>query len=72
MASHTQTVKPKRGVTILHVETELGIVNIHLGLRDRYGRRVEAVAMLPNCYAGESRVVARRDGRFVECLHAKY
>ena len=71
MATEMQTVRPKRGISILHVETELGIVNIHLGLHDRYGRRVETVVMLPNTHCGERKVMVRRDRRFVECLYAK-
>ena len=57
-----QRVKIKRGTTILHVETELGIVNIHLKLHDRLGRKVEAVVMLPDRFTGDPRVklVGRR------------
>lgn len=32
----------------LHIETELGIVNIHLGLHDMKGRKVESVELLPD------------------------
>lgn len=46
-----RTVTHRRG--ILHVETPLGIVNIHVGLNDRRGRRVEAVLMRGNNYSGE-------------------
>lgn len=56
MARDMQTVRPRRGVRIVHVETPLGIVNIHLGLTDMGGRRVENVQMRPNNYAGEPRV----------------
>lgn len=55
---------------ILHVETPLGIVNIHVGLHDRNSREVEAVQMLPNNYAGESKVVVR-GGRFVQLKTVK-
>lgn len=61
-----QTVVPKGGKTLIHVETPLGIVNIYLGLRDRLGRRVESVSMLPNGCCGEPRVAVVRNRRFVE------
>jgi hypothetical protein len=60
-----QTVTPKRGVRIIHVETPLGIVNINIGLTDIHGRRVENVQMRPNVYAGEPRVTVVGN-RFVE------
>lgn len=60
-----QRVKPQRGARVIHVETPLGIVNIHLGLEDRHGRRVENVQMQPNDYAGEL-PVRTIGNRFVE------
>lgn len=61
-------VCPSRKTRIIHVETELGIVNIYLGLRDDKGRRVETVAFKPDNYAGQKKV--RLIGsRFVENLH---
>ena len=63
-----KTVVHRRG--ILHVETPLGVINIHVGLCDARGRRVEAVSMNPNQYAGENKVRVRGH-RFVECLRAK-
>ena len=51
---------------IIHVETELGIVNIHLRLTDTKGRKVERVSMIPDQYAGELRVTVTRDGRFIQ------
>ena len=51
-----QTVTPKRGIKIIHVETELGIVNIYLKLTDRYGRKVEAIGLRPDCLAGKQKV----------------
>ena len=60
-----QRVTPKRGARVVHVETPLGVVNIYLDLRDRYGRRVENVQVSGNNYAGEPRVV-RRGSRLVE------
>lgn len=60
-----QTVRPKRGTEIIHVETKLGIVNIYLGLTDSKGREVESVGFRPNCYAGERKVVLR-GSRFVQ------
>lgn len=55
---------------ILHVETPLGIVNIHVGLTDRKGRRVEAICMLPNRYAGEPKVLVS-GSRFIELKTVK-
>lgn len=66
--SDMKTVVHRRG--ILHVETPLGIVNIHVGLGDARGRRVETVMMDPNRYAGEKKVYLRTN-RFVESLRAK-
>jgi len=62
-------VRPGRA-RIVHVETPLGIVNIYVGLTDIKGRRVEAVEMIPNEYAGEPKVkvVGRR---FIE-THPPY
>jgi hypothetical protein len=41
----------------LHIETELGIINIYVGLTDAKGRKVEAVEILPDDhYAGEPKV----------------
>jgi hypothetical protein len=59
------TVNPGPRVEIVHVETELGIVNIYLGLRTEGGRRIEAVFMDPNQYAGEPRVYVK-GRRFIE------
>jgi hypothetical protein len=59
-----KTVRPGRARCV-HVETELGIVNVWVGLHDSNGRRVERVEVIPNRYAGE-RVVLRRDDRLVE------
>jgi hypothetical protein len=38
---------------VIHVETDLGIVNIYVKLHDQDGRRVERIEYLPNRYAGE-------------------
>jgi hypothetical protein len=65
-----QRVKIGRRTRILHIETELGVINVHLGLSDHRGRRVEAVMMNPNQYAGE--LVVKRVGlRFVEMKRLK-
>ncbi len=59
-----KTVTPGRA-RVVHVETELGIVNVYVGLTDNAGRRVERVEMIPNTYAGEPQVIV--DGaRFIE------
>jgi hypothetical protein len=54
-----KTVKPGKA-DVVHVETPLGIVNIHVGLHDVDGRRVENVSVQCNDYAGEPTV--RIDG----------
>ena len=38
---------------LLHIETDLGIINIRVGLTDTNGQRVESVEIIPNGYAGE-------------------
>ena len=40
----------------LHIETDLGIVNIKPGLFDRHGRKVTFVEVIPDRYAGEQKV----------------
>lgn len=47
---------------LLHVETPLGIVNIRVGLTDRRGRQVESIAVLPDEYVSEKKIVRR--GRY--------
>lgn len=59
-----RTIQTRDG-DVIHVETALGIVNIRTGLHDRFGRRVEAVSMIPNEYEGEP-VVRIVGNRFVE------
>jgi hypothetical protein len=60
-----QFVHGMRGARVIHVETELGIVNIYVGLTDHLGRKVESVSMLPNEGAGDP-VVRVRGRRFVQ------
>lgn len=55
-----QDVHVRKSTRILHVETELGIVNIHIGLHDDDGHDVESVELLPDDYSGEPQV--RVDG----------
>jgi hypothetical protein len=66
--ANMQRVKIKRGTEIVHVETELGIVNIYLGLCDDEGRRVESIELLADDIYGEPKVTV--DGwvrsRFVQ------
>lgn len=45
---------------ILHIETDLCIVNVRVGLHDADGRAVTTVEIIPDQYAGEPRV--RLDG----------
>ncbi len=59
---------------ILHIETPLGIVNIHAGpwLHDHKGRAVVAVEMIADRMAGEAKVLTRgAGGRFIQCSRAK-
>jgi hypothetical protein len=51
--SDMRTIVPRRKDRIIHVETELGIVDVYLRLHDASGRRVERVEIIPNGYAGE-------------------
>lgn len=62
-------INPREDDKTLHVETPLGIVNIIVGLTDHEGRRVDAIQIIPNRYAGEPFVMV--DGgntRLVELL----
>lgn len=43
---------------VLHIETDLGIINISIGLTDRFGRKVEHISIQPDHYAGEQKVKA--------------
>lgn len=45
-------ISHKKG--ILHIETALGIINIHVGLTDHEGRRVECVEIIPDRFTGGS------------------
>lgn len=49
----------------LHIETDLGIINIYVSMVDSLGRRNECIEILPNNYAGEKRVRLIK-GRLVE------
>jgi hypothetical protein len=40
----------------LHIETELGIVNIRPHLQDMKGRAVTSIEVIPDRYAGEPKV----------------
>lgn len=53
---------------LLHVETELGIVNVRTNLHDSDGRRVESVEIIPNAYSGEPPIIVDgfRNTRLVE------
>lgn len=71
MKMKTVNLCSKKGLFTLHVETPLGLVNIVVGLHDRHGRRVENIALLPNHYSGEPKVVLRNGRRFVELKTVK-
>ena len=47
----------KSGDRTLHIETELGIINITIGLYDTKGRRVESIEVLPS--SGEKKIIRR-------------
>lgn len=47
---------------LLHVETPLGVVNIRVGLTDTSGRPVDSIEVIPDCYAGEKKVIRRGYG----------
>jgi hypothetical protein len=49
---HTSKSRDK----LLHIETDLGIINIRVGLIDTEGRRVESIEIIRNNYAGEPKV----------------
>jgi hypothetical protein len=49
----------------IHIETELGIVNVYWGMQDREGRDIEAVEMLPDPAWLTGRKVIVRNGRFI-------
>ena len=51
-----QYVTRKKRARVIHIETELGIVNIYVGLCDRFGRKVESVEVIPDNFAGEPKV----------------
>ncbi len=72
MSDMRTVVMSERGKSLLHVETPLGIVNIRIGLHDAEGRRVNAVEIIPNEYAGEPRVDVSgcRSTRMVEEVEA--
>lgn len=70
MSDGIQRVKVKRGARVVHIETPLGVVNIHVGLSDRLGRRVENVMVSGNNYSGEPLVV-RRGSRLIELKTVK-
>ena len=65
MNNEIQYVTAKRGKRIIHVETELGIVNIYLGFHDKRGRKVEVISMNVNKLAGERKVIVSK-GRFIQ------
>ncbi len=62
---------PRKKDRKLHVETDLGIVNITIGLEDTEGRRVEHVEIVPNNYTGQSQVATDEDVRGVRMVELK-
>lgn len=73
MLSDMKTVTASKKKSVIHVETELGIVNIYTHLHDESGRRVETVEFIPNEYAGEPKINTDnniRRVRFVEEVEA--
>lgn len=59
---------------IVHVETPLGIVNIHVGLKDNRGRAVDSIEVIPNRYAGEKKVIRSGYGntRLIQLKHVHF
>lgn len=55
---------------ILRVETDLGIINIYIGLRDTKGNSVESIEVLPdNRFAGEIPVrTVPRSNRYIRMI----
>ena len=53
-----KTIRHKKG--LLHVETPLGIVNIHVGLVDGLGRAVDSIAVIPDAMTFNDQKVIRR------------
>lgn len=51
--SHTARSKDH----LLHIETDLGIINIRVGLKDMDGRPVESISFVPDDYAREDPVM---------------
>lgn len=58
----TQQVKVKRGVGVLHIETDMAIVNIYLGLMDCARHEIETIEVISDRYAGERWVTVERRG----------
>lgn len=50
--SHTFRARDR----LLHIETELGIINIYTGLHDHKGSVMERIDIIPDDYAGEPEV----------------
>ncbi len=57
----------------LHVETPLGIVNIRVGLTDSKGRSVDSIAVSPDAYVDQPKVVlyGRHNTRLVQLKGGK-
>jgi len=68
--NNMMSVIPKKSTKIIHVETELGVINITLNLTDRLGRKVEHIEMFPDKYAGELKVIRTRN-RFIQLKTVK-
>jgi len=63
--SHTNKSKSH----LLHIETDLGVINIRVGLEDVYGQRVESIELIPNDTCEDPKVVTDneiRNVRFIE------
>ena len=53
MTDGMQRVHVSKKTRVVHVETELGIVNIWVGLNDRFGRRVNTIEIIGNRCRGD-------------------
>ena len=53
MSKRKPTIKWMKEQNCLHIETNNCIVNIRQGLKDRLGRNVTSIEVIPDRYSGE-------------------
>lgn len=56
---------------LLHIETDLGIINIRVGLTNMKGQKVESIKVIPDHYHGGKKVMRYGlcNTRLVQCKH---